>query len=285
MDKALVANALPIEMVWVPGGSFELGKNLGTGGGSDITPVSTVTLTGFHIGKFPVTQAEYMAVTETNPGSDSYASAGDIKLRRPVSRVSWYEAIVFCNKLSMLEGLSPAYLINSSTNPSNWGTVPHESYRDFESDTGLWDAVVIVPGSTGYRLLTEAQWEYAAKGGNGSPGNFTFAGSDDPDEVAWYRNNTNRIREVGLKTSNGLGIYDMSGNVFEWCWDWRANYTSDVETDPAGPASGNQRVRRGGSYDSSLNDDSWSSSPRSVSRSGETPHRNRWETGFRVARP
>jgi len=141
-----------------------------------------------------------------------------------------------------MEGLTPVYRISGSTNPNDWGTVP-------TSSNATWNAVEIVSGSTGYRLPTEAQWEYAAKGGNGSPGSFTYSGSDDPDAVAWYdANSGSRTHEVGKKAPNGLGIYDMSGNVFEWCWDWFGSYTSTAKTDPTGVFSDGRRVLRGGSW-------------------------------------
>jgi formylglycine-generating enzyme required for sulfatase activity len=164
-----------------------------------------------------------------------------------VETVSWYDAIVFCNKLSVAEGLSPAYSIAGSIDPSDWGAVP-------TSNNATWDAAVIVSGSNGYRLPTEAQWEYAAKGGDGSPGNYTYSGSDNVDAVAWYSGNSGSMtHEVGKKAANGLGLYDMSGNVWEWCWDWYGAYTNQAQTDPTGPASGANRVLRGGGwYDSAV---------------------------------
>jgi len=180
---------------------------------------------------------------------------------------------VFCNKLSISEGLKPAYSIAGKTNPAEWGTVP-------TSRNGTWDAVKIVDGSTGYRLPTEAQWEFAAKGGNGSPGNYTYAGSNDIDSVAWYLNNSNRmIHEVGKKAPNGLGLYDMCGNVWEWCWDWYGSYPGEAQTDPAGAAADAYRVRRGGSWFVDA------SSSRSASRGYNYPNYPDFSLGFRLARP
>jgi len=164
----------------------------------------------------------------------------------PVERVSWYDSLVFSNRLSIARGLTPAYSIRGSTNPADWGSVP--DWYDW-SGLALWDAVEIVPGSNGYRLPTEAEWEFAARSGHGSPGNFTFSGSNTAAEVAWHNANSGgRTREVGTLRPNALGLYDMSGNVYEWVWDWFGTYPSVAQTDPVGAPSGSIRVFRGGGW-------------------------------------
>jgi formylglycine-generating enzyme required for sulfatase activity len=261
-------NPVPSGMVYVPGGSFQMGTV--SGGYSDEQPVHTVTLTGFYMGKYEVTQAQYQAVMGTNP-SQTYG-VGD---NYPVYYVSWYDALVFCNKLSMMEGLTPAYRINNSTDPAAWGNVPTSNATD-----AVWDAVTIDSGSTGYRLPTEAQWEYAAKGGNGSPGNYTYAGSNTVGDVAWYLGNSrSRTHEVGTKAANGLGIYDMSGNVMEWCWDWYGTYPSTAQTDPLGASSGSDRVGRGGDLNK------FAGLVRSAIRYDERPNSRPSYIGFRLVRP
>jgi len=262
-----------IELAWVSDGSFQMGT--ASGGGSDELPVHQVTLTtGFYMGKYEVTQEQYQALMGSNPsGNTTDAAAGETQSRRPVEQVSWYDALVFCNKLSAAEGLTPAYRINNSANPSDWGTVP-------TSSDATWNAAEIVSGSTGYRLPTEAQWEYAARGGPLASNPYKiYSGGDTVGNVAWYKDNSgNKTHEVGKKTANEIGLYDMSGNVAEWCWDWYGSYSSGAQIDPTGASTGSSRVTRGGSWYDSAAD------VRSAYRNLGNPSSRGVIIGFRIVR-
>jgi formylglycine-generating enzyme required for sulfatase activity len=235
------------------------------------------------MGIHKVTQEQWIAVMGSNPshfhgGTDGEPFEGEIQGKRPVEMVSWYDAIVFCNRLSIQEGLNPAYTISGSTDPDMWiaangGTIPTIS-------NAIWNAVEIIPGSNGYRLPTEAQWEYSAKGGHLSE-SFAFSGGDNPDAVGRHSGNSNgRTRQDGLRQeANGLGLHDMNGNVWEWCWDWFGPYSAIPSgPNPTGPSSGSFRVIRGEIWNSTV------ASLRSASRGSGNPGLRDYGLGFRVVR-
>jgi formylglycine-generating enzyme required for sulfatase activity len=248
------------KMVLVEGGLFNVGENYSE---------HNVMLSDFFIGKYEVTQEQYEAVMGANP---SYFDGDNL----PVEQVSWYDAIVFCNTLSIKEELDPAYSIDGETDPELWGEMPTStSHENF----AIWNAVVCDFTANGYRLPTEAEWEYAARGGQKSEG-YEYAGSDAPDEVAWHSANSgSTTHNVGTKKANELGLYDMSGNVYEWCWDWLGSYPSgNLEDDYAGASLGAVRVLCGGDWLTSA------TSLLSAIRGFHTPDFRDFSYGFRVVR-
>ena len=214
--------------VLVEGGTFTMGDTWG-GGDSDERPTHKVTFTyDFYIGKYEVTFDEYDAFCNAT-GKSKASDSGWGRGTRPVINVTWWDAIDYCNWLSEKEKLPKAY----------------------DSDGNLLDKdgrITIDPSKVvGYRLPTEAEWEYAAKGGNKSEG-YKYSGSDNVSDVAWYSSNSgSKTQEVGKKAPNELGLYDMSGNVWEWCSDWYGSYSSSAQTNPYNSTAGSRRVFRGGS--------------------------------------
>ncbi len=234
-------------------------------GTTTLTPESQVFISGrrleigdLYVCDHEVTQAEYEIYCKyggSSSPSETYGKGDNF----PVYYVSWYDAIVYCNLRSLAEGFNPVYSLSGGTDPSEWEDVVSEvdesgmnKYCGPSSTNSNWNSVNFDKSANGYRLPTEAEWEYLARGGHTN--SFTYSGSDTADEVAWFNNNSgNKTHEVKTKTANSLGIYDMSGNVWEWCYDW---YTASITTSTSEPvdtpeSSIYHRVRRGGAWDGS----------------------------------
>ena len=232
----------PIVMKDIPAGTFTMGS-------SDVNdsaqPPHQVTLSAFRMQETEVTQEQYLAVRGTNP---SYFTGN---LTRPVEWVNWYDAAAFCNTLSVLSGLTAVY------------------------DTLTW---TMDTSKNGYRLPTEAQWEYACRGGTTTT-YWWGADTNGMGACAWTYYNSRATQPVGMKTANAYGLYDMVGNVFVWCNDLYEKYPAGAVTNPAGAAKGTDRIARGGgwAYDESL--------LHSAYRLRGDPSAYGYTTGFRIALP
>ena len=273
------------EMVEINAGTFNMGDTRDQGSDSE-KPIHEVTLTNnYYIGKYEVTNEEYCRFLnncDVNSngykegkklidmdneycqigynGTNFYVKSG--KGNYPVIEVTWWGCIYYCNWLSDKTGLVQSYDLNTGE-------------------------MIDYPNNKGYRLPTEAEWEYAARSRTNNP-DYLYSGSDDIEEVAWYWNNSENsdnpmsnekgTHEVGTKNPNDIGTYDMSGNVWEWCYDWWDNYSSSPSQNPIGPSNGSYRIRRGGSWYN------YSSNCRVVSRSFSTPDYNYYVLGFRLCK-
>lgn len=235
-------------MIFVQGGTFQMGLKNGFG---DDT-LHPVTLRDFFIGQFEVTFDEFDRFCEAT-GREKPDDKGWGRGPRPVINVNWFDAVAYCNWLSRASGLKEAYSISGAV-------------------------VSLNRKANGYRLPTESEWEYAAKGGPADRA-YDFSGSDNLKEVAWYReNSSHQTHPVGHLSPNDLKIYDLSGNVREWCFDWHGLYPKNAVTDPVGSATGAKRIFRGGFWGRDADH------MKVVYRNSWFPNFKHYGTGFRLAR-
>ncbi|MDR2633149.1 MAG: SUMF1/EgtB/PvdO family nonheme iron enzyme [Treponema sp.] len=232
---------LPEGFVRIPAGTFTMGSPAG-GGWPGSGPQHPVTVSSFSMSRYELSQREWKAVMGSNPSEFKGENL-------PVESVSWYDAIAYCNKRSEKEGLSPAYTVNG--------------------DRVSWNR-----SANGYRLPTEAEWEYACRAGTTTP--FSTGNTITASQAKYDGKNT---WNVGSGAANAWGLYDMHGNVKEWCWDWGGTYSSASQKDPVGPVSGTLRVLRGGSWSDS------EGTLLSAVRDGIGPRSSSQRTGFRLVLP
>jgi formylglycine-generating enzyme required for sulfatase activity len=233
----------PIVMKDIPAGTFTMGSS--DTNFYNAQPPHQVTLSAFRMQETEVTQEQYLAVMGTNP---AWFDTGATAPLRPVEQVSWYDAVKFCNALSLLSGRSVVY------------------------DTSTWTADF---AKNGYRLPTEAEWEYACRGGTTT----TYWWGADTNGMGictWSSYNSGfATHPVATKTANMYGLYDMTGNVWEWCNDWRGDYPAAAATNPLGAITGISRVARGGSWINEV------FSLRSALCFGDRPYSRSGNFGFR----
>ena len=250
----------PDGLLYVSGGTFQMGTQF-LNRNEDERPRHEVQIPSFMMTKTEIEQKlwkDVMGYNRSEIKGDNY----------PVTNVSFYEAVLFCNTLSILNGLTPCYNIDKSkTDPNNLCNLDTLKY----SITCNWNA-------SGYRLPTEAEWEYANRCGD-NYNKLQFSGSNDANAVSWnFKNSDNKIHPVATKTPNLWGFYDLSGNVYEWCWDYYDSYHKEKQFHPKGAGKGVYRVARGGSFDSGI--DSCSS----TARGGFAPNFQGNNLGFRIVR-
>jgi len=264
-------NTAPDGFVWIQGGTFTMGSPAKEPERFDNEIQHRVTVSSFFMGKYEVTQKEYQEIMGTNP---SHFKGDNL----PVENVNWYDAIEYCNKRSQREGLTPAYTIDKNQiDPNN-----NNRYENDEKWTVTWNG-----NANGYRLPTEAEWEYACRAGRRTP--FSTGNNITTDQANYngkypYNNNANgtnrdKTTPAGSFASNAWGLYDMHGNVFEWCWDWTGRYASEPQADPLGASSGSTRAGRGGSWGNT------GRSLRSADKQGVPPNYRANYIGFRLVRP
>ena len=265
--------------VQIPACTFAMGST-SSGASDKEQPVHNVTLSSYFICEHEVTQREYLKYCYYSSSNTPSSGAGKGD-NYPVYYVSWYDAVVYCNLRSIDEGLTPCYKVGDETDPTKWEGIrsdnnanPRYFGPDFSNDN--WNQMTCDWSANGYRLPTEAEWECAARGGISETNVDVWAGTkvvDQLSDYAWYNGSASlKSHEVKKKKPNGYGLYDMSGNVWEWCWDWYCSYSN-------GDVLGTTRMVRGGYFNNAPD------SCRVSYRNFYGPNTSRLNSvGFRLAR-
>jgi formylglycine-generating enzyme required for sulfatase activity len=252
------AQSRPGDFILVKGGTFTMGSSASEPERGQDETQHRVTVSDFYIAASSVTQREYRELMGNNPSEFKGENL-------PVENVTWFDAVRFCNARSAREGLTPAYAISG-------------------------EAVTWNRAANGYRLPTEAEWEYACRAGTATPfnvgNNITDAQANFYNNYGYNNNSSGRVTggyrvrtsPVNSYAANSWGLFDMHGNAADWCWDWYGEYGTAAQTNPAGPAAGTLRVNRGGG---------WNDFPkhiRSAYRAATPPYNGSFNLGFRLAR-
>jgi formylglycine-generating enzyme required for sulfatase activity len=270
-------------MVLIPAGIFEMGDTFSEGAYYEL-PLHSVYVSAFYMDKFEVTKGLWDQVRNwslTNGYTFDYVGSGKAA-NHPVQSIDWYDMVKWCNARSEQEGRAPAYYTDSGMT---------QVYRTGQTAPYVnWNA--------GYRLPTEAEWEKASRGGAaGHRFPWTDVDTISHSQANYYSDPSYTYdvsptrgfnpafvdgvlpytAPVGSFAPNGYGLYDMAGNVWEWCWDWAGDYPSDPQTDPRGPATGSTRVGRGGNWDY------YAEHCRDSYRYGNSPDYTALNVGFRCA--
>jgi formylglycine-generating enzyme required for sulfatase activity len=260
VDVALITNSIGMTLKLIPAGTFLMGSPEGEGYGDERPRHEVAISRPFYLGIYPVTQGQYARLMGENPSYFAATGGGKAKVagmdtsRFPVERVSWYDSVQFCNALSRAEGLAP--------------------YYKFQGEQ------VEIVGGDGFRLPTEAEWEYACRAGTSTPYGFE-GGEEELGRYAWFdKNSGGRTHAVGEASANTFGLHDLHGNVWEWVWDGYEPdyYRRSPQIDPVCPAPVTLRVFRGGCWDGG------GGFCRSALRNVLDPAYRDYSLGFRVAR-
>lgn len=238
------------KMKFVEGGKFKMGAqnvdnskdNYDSEADLNEAPVHDVTVNKFYMGEVEITQKLWREVMKDNTNGIVLEPSEDDGLNKPVTNISWFELVVFCNRLSLKVGEEPVYSLYGSTDIDTWGKCT--------DNMDAWNNIKMNTKAKGFRMPTEAEWEFAARGGK-NPSGFKYSGGNSIGKVAWYAENSDNVmHNVSTKAYNELWLYDMSGNVWEWCWDAYGDYKSNGVSNPTGAETGSAHVARGGCFNS-----------------------------------